>query len=82
VITSYVTTPYIGRTIFFSSELIEDLEIRVAPTIFLIIHLLEAADDAAFDSSLSTSLNLMLLTRDFFISRVVPIGCEIHDMIL
>ena len=41
-----------------------------------------SADDAAFDFFLSTSLNLVLWTGEWSIYRVVPIGCEIHDVIL
>ena len=50
--------------------------------LFIVIHLLEAADDAAFDFFLLTGFNLVLRTGDFSISLVVLIGYESHDVIL
>ena len=64
------------------SKLIEGLEIGVIPILLSVIHLLETSDNSAFDLSLSTSFDLVLRSRDFSISRVVLIGCEIHDVIL
>ena len=52
-----------GRTrivccgVLFCLKLIEGVEIGVIPMLLLVIHLLEAADDATFKFSLSTSLN-------------------------
>ena len=52
-----------GRTrivccgVLFCLKLIEGVEVGVIPMLFLVIHLLEAADDATFNVSLSTSLN-------------------------
>ena len=66
----------------FGSKLIEGLEVGLIPILFLVIHSLEAVDNVAFYFSSSTSLNWVLWTGDYSISWVVPIGSEIHDVIL
>jgi hypothetical protein len=66
----------------FGSKLIEGLEVRVTKIIFVVIHLVGAADNAAFNFSQSTSLNFVLWTRDCSISRMVPIAREIHNVVV